>query len=342
MSMFRPAVREHVPLLLGLAGGSGSGKTFSAMRIGKGIAGGRRFAVIDTEARRASHYADFFDFDVANLAPPFSPARFLQAVQEAVRADYPAIVIDSFSHEWMGEGGVLSMQEAEVERMSGGNPGKAEAVKLAAWIKPKTAHREMLDGLLQVRVPLIFCMRGKRSMVMVRDPDTGKNRPVEGPFKPTTSDDVPYEMTALFVLSPTKPGTVDFEQPNKIGAAIRPLIKDGVVLDEAFGAAVAAWAAGKPQVQLVVVGEDGKMRTASSIDVWQSGWQSAIAGRQKKNDAASLMKLRDANRESFDAIRAAHPDAVAEIEDLIGKALTAMGAAPEAGTNVPAQQGAAA
>lgn len=328
MSMFRPAIREHVPLLIGMAGGSGSGKTFSGMRVAKGIGDGKRFAVIDTEARRASHYADLFEFDVVNFTPPFTPKKFLEYARAAEKAGYPAILIDSFSHEWMGEGGVLSMQEAEVERMSRGDAGRADSVKLAAWIKPKTAHREMLDGLLQIRTPMIFCMRGKSSPMMVVDPDTGKKKVVDGPFKATTSDDVPYEMTALFVLSPTKPGTVDFGQPNKISAPLRPLIKDGIVLDEAFGAAAAAWAVGKPLVELVIHGDDNKTRAASSIDVWVDAWQRGIADRQKKKNRASLVKLLEVNRDTFEKIRVEHPEQVAEIEELIATVLAAM---PEAG-----------
>ena len=50
---FRPALRENVGLLIGLAGGSGGGKTWSAMLLAKGISGDKPFAVIDTEARRA-------------------------------------------------------------------------------------------------------------------------------------------------------------------------------------------------------------------------------------------------------------------------------------------------
>ena len=53
---FREARREGVPLLLGLAGGTGSGKTWSAMTLAKGLAGAKRFAVIDTENGRAKHW----------------------------------------------------------------------------------------------------------------------------------------------------------------------------------------------------------------------------------------------------------------------------------------------
>jgi hypothetical protein len=64
---FRPAVRESVSLLIGLSGGTGSGKTYSAMRLAHGIAGDQPFAVIDTEAGRAKHYADRRRLDLARM-----------------------------------------------------------------------------------------------------------------------------------------------------------------------------------------------------------------------------------------------------------------------------------
>ena len=75
MTLFKPAERKNVSLLVGLAGGTGSGKTMSAFRLAKGICGDKRFAVVDTENGRASHYADMFDFDVAELRAPFRPER---------------------------------------------------------------------------------------------------------------------------------------------------------------------------------------------------------------------------------------------------------------------------
>src|ERR1700690_4350275 len=100
---FKPAIRESVGLLIGLAGGTGSGKTFSAMRLASGIAGGKPFAVIDTEAGRAKHYADQFKFDHGDMKPPFSPAAYADAIAAADSGHYPVIVVDSFSHEHAGE-----------------------------------------------------------------------------------------------------------------------------------------------------------------------------------------------------------------------------------------------
>ena len=94
---FRPAARQNVSLLIGLAGSSGSGKTYTAMRLAKGIAGDKPFCVIDTEAGRAKHYADQFKFDHGDLKPPFSPAAYADAIKAADDAHYPVIVVDSFT-----------------------------------------------------------------------------------------------------------------------------------------------------------------------------------------------------------------------------------------------------
>ena len=132
--VFKKAIREQVGLLIGLAGGTGSGKTFSAMRLAHGICGDKPFAVIDTEAGRAKHYADQFRFDHGDLAPPFGPDAYADAILAADKAGYGAIVVDSMSHEWAGEGGVLEMQEHELDRMAGDDWKKREACKMAAWI----------------------------------------------------------------------------------------------------------------------------------------------------------------------------------------------------------------
>ena len=163
---FRPATRENVALMIGLAGASGSGKTFSAMRLAKGIAGDKPFAVIDTEAGRAKHYADTFRFDHADLKPPFTPDAYAEAIAAADTAGYPVIVVDSFSHEHAGEGGMLDMHEAEYQRLGG-----RDSVKMTAWIKPKGAHRRMVSRLLQIRAHMILCLRAEEKIDMVKNQD---------------------------------------------------------------------------------------------------------------------------------------------------------------------------
>jgi RecA/RadA recombinase len=107
----RPAVREKIGLLFGIAGASGSGKTYSALTLARGIANGTgRIAVIDTEAGRALHYAPppsakadgvkTFDFLHLDFQPPFTPERYIEAIRACEEAGATVIVIDSMSHEW--------------------------------------------------------------------------------------------------------------------------------------------------------------------------------------------------------------------------------------------------
>lgn len=243
---FRRAVRENVSLLIGLAGASGSGKTYTAMRLAKGIAGDRPFAVIDTEAGRAKHYADAFAFDHGDLAPPFRPSAYEDAIRAADKAGYPVIVVDSMSHEWSGTGGILDWQEEEYATL-----GNRDAVKLLSWAKPKQAHKQMVQELLQVRAHLILCFRAEEKIDMVKERDEqGRMKtkivPKEGPggfrgWLPICEKNLPYELTASFLLMATAPGV---PVPMKLQEQHRPLFPLDQPITEESGRRIAEWAAG--------------------------------------------------------------------------------------------------
>jgi len=262
---FRPAKRENMPLIIGLAGASGSGKTYSAMRLAKGIAGGKPFAVVDTERRRACHYADFFTFDHGDLGAPFEPRCYAEAICAADKlGKYAVIVVDSMSHEWAGDGGILDMQTAEFERMGGG-----DNVKMASWIKPKMDHKRMVQRLLQLNAHLILCFRAEQKIEMVKEGGkmvvrdkrtlTGKDG-----WAPTTEKSLPFELTASFLMTPDAPGV---GRPIKLQEQHKALFPAGKVIDEACGAGLAAWAAG---------GESQKMREELPTTVEQTFVGSAI------------------------------------------------------------------
>ena len=243
---FRPAKRENVGLLIGLAGGTGSGKTYTAMRLASGIAGEKPFALIDTESRRGLHYADKFAFDHAELRPPFRPDAYAEAIVEADKAGYPVIVVDSTSHVWAGEGGVLDWQEEELERMAGSDYAKRERVKMAAWIKPKVAHKHMVQKLLQVRAHLILCFRAEQKIEMIRK--DGKLEIVakqsltglDG-WIPVCEKNLPFELTASFLLTAEHPGV---PKPIKLQEQHKPLFPLDQPITEESGKRIAEWAAG--------------------------------------------------------------------------------------------------
>jgi adenylylsulfate kinase-like enzyme len=68
---FTRATRKKAKLRLALTGVSGSGKTYSALMLAKGLGG--NVACIDTESCSASLYSHLMEFDVLELSAPFSP-----------------------------------------------------------------------------------------------------------------------------------------------------------------------------------------------------------------------------------------------------------------------------
>jgi len=267
---FRKAIREEVGLLVGLIGASGSGKSFSAMRLASGMcAPGERFAVIDTEKRRALHYADRFDFDHAQMNEPFRPDAYADAIASAAKAGYKVIVVDSMSHEWSGVGGVLEYQEEELQRMAGDDWKKRESCKMAAWIKPKSAHKHMIQRLLQVNAHLILCFRAEEKVKMEKD---AQNKTVIVPigWQPICSKELPYELTVSMLLTPENPGIPQFL---KLQEQHKHLFPAGSLIDESAGKAVSLWAKGGSvsltctdcQKEIVDADIKGRVYSASNI-----------------------------------------------------------------------------
>jgi hypothetical protein len=245
---YRPAKREDVALLVGLAGGTGSGKTYTAMRLATGICGADPFAVIDTEAGRAKHYADRFHFDHGDLTPPFTPERYTDAIQAADKAGYRVILVDSTSHEHAGDGGLLDWHETELDRMAGADWKKRDACNMAAWVKPKMAHKKFVNVLLQLRAHLILCFRAEPKVEMSRDKD-GRTVVTEkkgltglhGWF-PVSEKSLPYELTVSFLLLADRPGVplpIKLQEQHK---ALFPLDRP---ITEVSGRELAAWAKGE-------------------------------------------------------------------------------------------------
>lgn len=280
-SRFSPAQRAGVGLLIGIAGCSGSGKTFSALRLARGLAGGddTKIAFIDTEASRALHYAPSpgeapsaatFGFAHAPLAAPFSPERYLSLIEEADKAGFAVIVIDSFSHVWAGDGGLQDWHDEEVDaaierarkRWEGGDKRypfdaerEGEKASVGAWKAPKVAHKRLVNRLLQCRAHLVICLRAEDKLRMETKEEEGRNGrtytkttitpaeklPPSERWAPVCEKRLPYELITSLVLSPDAPGV---PIPLKLQAQHRPFVPLDRPLDERVGEQLAAWARG--------------------------------------------------------------------------------------------------
>lgn len=240
---FKPAARENVGLWINLIGGTGSGKTYTAMRLAAGIAGDKPFCVIDTENRRALHYADKFKFDHAELHAPFRPDNYAEAIVAADKAGYPVIVVDSGSHVWSGDGGMLDWFDDEYERLGG-----KDNVKMLAWVKPKKSHKQMVSKMLQTRAHIILCLRAEEKIEMVKDKQTSKMvvQPKAsltglGGWIPLCDKALPFEATVSFLFIADQPG---IPHPIKLPEQLKSIFPLDKVVDESSGERLAAWAKG--------------------------------------------------------------------------------------------------
>ena len=244
----KPAVRSHVPVLVGLYGPSGSGKTMSALRLATGmqkITGGEIY-VIDTESRRALHYADQFTFRHVEFHAPFSPIDYLAAIEYCASKDAKVIIVDSMSHEHEGPGGVLEMHDTEMERLSKGDPGKVERVKWLAWVKPKAERRRLINSVLQMNANFIFCFRAKEKMKLKKGED-----PKELGFMPIAGEEFLFEMTVNCLLLPNSGGIPSWHPAEmgekmmvKLPQQFKELFKVSRPLDEEIGSRLAEWSRG--------------------------------------------------------------------------------------------------
>lgn len=241
---FRPAVRERLPLLIGVAGGTGSGKTMSGLRMARGLAGKHPFAGIDTENGRMSHYAELFpELHVAQITAPFRPDKYADAIQSAVAhletlavpADNRVVIVDSASHEWAGDGGCLDWHD----ELMGGDQKK----NLMAWIEPKKQHKRMVTRLLQVDAHVILCFRAEPKVEVVAGNKIVPKESLTGldGWIPISEKNLPYELTASFLLMADRPGV---PKPIKLQEQHRQLVSLSEPLSESTGAALGSWAAG--------------------------------------------------------------------------------------------------
>ena len=189
MSMFARATRTQVPLKIGLTGPSGSGKTTAALRLARGLVGpDAPIALVDTENGSASLYADETTFDVVNMNPPYSVAKFLQAIEGAVQGGYKALIIDSGSAEWSE---LLSEKEAMDAR--GGN-------SFANWGAITKKHEDFLKAIRNAPIHLVLCLRAKQEHVQDKD-DKGKTTIRKVGMAAVQRDGMEYELTTVFDLA---------------------------------------------------------------------------------------------------------------------------------------------
>ncbi len=185
--LFKKAKRSKSYLKIGCAGVSGSGKTYGALLIAKGLVSDMsKVCVIDTENGSANLYDQLGEYSVVDFAPPFHPERYTRIIGLAVEAGFECIIVDSTSHEWDGEGGCLDLQTK-----FGG--------RFQDWAKVTPLHKKFIDSILQARAHVICCTRKKQEYAV--DNSSGKTRVQKLGTKDVQRDGFEYELTVAFEIT---------------------------------------------------------------------------------------------------------------------------------------------
>lgn len=193
MSVFEihKATKRRAKLRLGMSGPSGSGKTYSALLIASGLGG--RIGMIDTEHGSGDLYADLLPegYDVLTLTPPFTPARYIEAIHALEAQGVSTIIVDSLSHAWTGEGGSLD-RHGRIADKSGNS--------WQAWRQVTPEHNALVEALLQSPCHIIATMRAKTEYVQEKDERTGKQVVRKIGLAPVMRDGIEYEFTTFIEL----------------------------------------------------------------------------------------------------------------------------------------------
>lgn len=299
------AKRESTPLLIGLVGPSGGGKTKSALRLAAGIqkVRGGKLVGIDTEARRMLHYADEFPLTYLEFKAPFSSVRYLEALRAASeKAEGGVVIVDSMSHEHEGEGGYLEYHEAELDRMAGGDWKKRERVTFTAWIKPAAERRRLINSILQMNTAFVFCFRAKEKLKIVKGQE-----PLPLGWQAIAGEEFAFEMTVRCLLPPGANGIPDWSEEAvrqgvpKRGDAHRPLVPDGAQLSEAIGERLAQWAKGTLTGDALV--QQALIAAAKGTSAYADYWKT-LTNPQRAELAAEHDKNKELARMADDRAKA--------------------------------------
>jgi hypothetical protein len=277
---FVPVAELTAPLniTVGISGGSGTGKTYTALLMARGLAEtktgkkGAPIGYVDTEGKRALHYRDtfpemmHFDFETVDDSGEmigFPPERWISVIDAAEAAGLPVLILDSMSHAWEGVGGVLDLQaqaldglvqkaEQRNQRYNNTTPVDPDKFSQLAWSEVKPRYRRLIDRIVRTKIDIIICTRAKPVMQKgygdkATNARATKTRRVDVPWDPASDADLMFEMTAMVILDPKAPGCPVYQI--KVADQFKGLFDPARPMGEHTGRAMAEWASGQGEAQ---------------------------------------------------------------------------------------------
>jgi len=263
MINIRKAERRQSKLRLGLAGPSGAGKTMSALKLARGMMPEGKILLIDTERGSGDLYAHLYDYDILQLTPPYAPKNYVEAIAAGIDAKYDVIIIDSLTHAWADEGGLLDQAD---------KLGAAKGNRYTIWADLTPQHRSLVNAMLNAPCHIIATVRSKQSYEMEEYTDSRgnkKTKPVKLGMAPVQREGMEYEFTVFMDIEINHSATTSKDRTD--------LFKDEVfVIDEKIGERLMTWL------------NSGKTRQEFEAEEAERQRQAILA--EKKQQLAKLLK----------------------------------------------------
>jgi hypothetical protein len=298
---FKKAVRKSVPLIISLAGTSGSGKTYSALLLAAGLAGPNgKVGFIDTENGRGCLYADSpgimaalpSGYEIMDLTDPFTPARYIQAIDAAERAGFNVLVIDSGSHEWEGIGGCSDIAEADKGR----------------WNKAKRENKRFVYRLLYSTMHVIVCLRAreKSKIIPKHESKTGKEEVISLGVQPVCEKNFVYEMLLSLQLDEKTHHAV----PVKVPEGFVGVFDNGHLITKQDGERIREWNDDAPKEDPIVrLQKRAHLAAEDGMAAYVAFFGSLTAG-EKRALTETTHAENKITAERADKERAAEPESV--------------------------------
>lgn len=312
----RKAEREGARLVFGLAGISGTGKTFTALQMAWGLANydASKVGLLDTENRRGSLYADALKdadgnvhkFWIGDLYAPFSPQRYIDAIHEFQQAGVEVLVIDSATHEWEGTGGCEEIAHAN-------NP------RLPDWATAKREHKRFMNAALQCDMHVIFCIRAREKVKISKSGGKTVVEPLG--VMPVQEKNFMFEMTASLMMW----NEGQQQQVLKCPAELRSMLgRETGYITAADGKALRDWVDGAKQLDPKVEQFRNRLQsqTEQGLQHITECWNKTPAKIQQALGEAFRAQL-FAAAEGFDKSRAIGKESEQELDELNKQVLDA-------------------
>jgi hypothetical protein len=275
----RKAERKKAKLRLGIAAPSGAGKTFGALQMAFGLGG--KVGLIDTEHGSGDLYAHLGDYDIISIEAPYSVSKYTQAIKAFEEAGYSTIIIDSLTHAWAGDGGLLDKQGKLADR--GTN-------SFAAWRTITPEHNALVDAMLRSPCHIIATMRAKQEYVLETN-DKGKQTPKKVGLAPVQREGMEYEFTVMLDIDMHH---VASASKDRTGLFDGQLFK----ISEDTGKTLLTWL--ETGAEPPKMGEEdleerrGEILKAETMDELKASFGNAYRAAEKLKDAHAMAMLTDA------------------------------------------------